>query len=260
MALGKKQTANQSDFLKTLQNIETIISRIHAENLVDRAVEEIKPICRGKRVGWAWSGGKDSQALRVAMEAAGIEPCVMGMTNLEYPEFLKWVTDQMPWELDVINTGQDLKWLADNLQMLFPQESKTAAKWFRIVQHRAQQIFYERHRLDIIILGRRKADGNYTGPAGQNIYTNKAGITRYSPIETWSHEEVIAICHYFNQPLAPIYWWPNGFVVGTGAWAARQWTGSVDNGWREVYAIDKHIVIKAAQLIPSARKFLERIL
>ena len=113
--------------------------------------------------------------------------------------------------------------------------------------------------LNIIILGRRKADGNYTGPKGQNIYTNKQGVTRYSPIVDWSHEEVLAVCHYFSGALPPTYHWPNGFVVGTGAWPARQWTGSIANGWQEVYTIDTSIVIKAAKYIPSALEFLRRV-
>lgn len=41
--------------------------------------------------------------------------------------------------------------------------------------------------------------------------------------------------------------------------AARQWTGSVENGWREVYEIDKSIVCDAAELIGSAADFLNSL-
>ena len=101
-------------------------------------------------------------------------------------------------------------------------------------------------------------DGNFTGRDGTGIYTSR-GVTRYSPIRHWTHEDVLAAIHYYDYPLAPIYHWPNGFVVGTGAWAARQWTGSIMNGWREVHSIDQKIVTQAADFIPSAKAFLKEV-
>lgn len=38
---------------------------------------------------------------------------------------------------------------------------------------------------------------------------------------------------------------------------ARQWTGSIENGWREVYDIDPSIVTEAAEKLESARAFLK---
>lgn len=248
---------SNEEWLRTWNNIDNLVTKAEIDNLLDRTVEEIKKVIKGKKVAFCWSGGKDSQALRFVMKQAGIEDCVFAMTNLEYPEFLRWVTDNMPEQLEVINTGQDLKWLAKNQHMLFPQDAKTAAKWFKIVQHTAQEIYYKRHKLDMIILGRRKADGNYTGKDGSNIYTNRKGITRYSPLRDWAHEHVLGLIHYYKIPMPPIYKWPNGFKVGTGAWPARQYTGSIRQGWREVYTIDPSIVHEAATLIPSARQFLE---
>lgn len=35
------------------------------------------------------------------------------------------------------------------------------------------------------------------------------------------------------------------------------WTGSVENGWKEVYQIDSSIVTRAAEVIPSAKAVLE---
>ena len=43
--------------------------------------------------------------------------------------------------------------------------------------------YYKEHQLEILLLGRRKADGNYVGK--DNIYTNSSGITRYSPLAEW---------------------------------------------------------------------------
>lgn len=86
-----------------------------------------------------------------------------------------------------------------------------------------------------------------------------AGVTRFSPLAAWSHEHVLAYIHYHQLPLPPIYGWKNGYLCGTHPWPARQWTGSPENGWREVYDIDPSIVIEAAEKIGSARAFLEGV-
>lgn len=191
---------------------------------------------------------------------AGLKRCVMVITaGLEYPEFLRWATDHMPPGLTVVKTPQDMEWLVRNPGMLFPQTAAIAAKWFRIVQNDGQERFYQRHGTDLLLTGRRRKDGNMVGPRGQNIYTNGRGVTRYSPMADWSHEEVVGFNFYRDHPCPPTYTWPNGFRVGTGPWAARQYTGSIENGWREVYAIDPQIVRDAAMRFPSAERELAAI-
>lgn len=257
MSLGRKQSITHEDFQRALLDIKAHVSRRHLDNLIDRTVSEIKRTCRHKRAAFAWSGGKDAQALRALCELAGVEDCVLAITRLEVPAFLAWTTDNMPWRLEVMDTGQDLRWLSNNQHMIFPQESRTAAQWFKIVQHRAQADYFVRHGLDLLLLGRRWADGNFTGGGRRKIYRAR-GITRYSPLAHWSHEEVLALIHYKRIALPPTYSWPRGFRVGTGAWPMRQWTGSVENGWSETYTIDREIVLEAATLIPSARRFLRK--
>jgi 3'-phosphoadenosine 5'-phosphosulfate sulfotransferase (PAPS reductase)/FAD synthetase len=256
--LGKKQSEDNNRFIWAFQNIRQLVSKQHMDNLIDRTVSEVKSVVGSKQAGFGWSGGKDSVALEFIMKQVGIERCVMGMTHdLEYPEFLQFVTDNMPDGLEVHDSGQDLVWLSKNLHMLFPQDSRTAALWFKQVQHKAQVEFYKRHNLDIILLGRRSLDSNYTGK-GSNMYQNKEGVLRYSPLKDWTHEEVIACMHYYNLPVAPLYSWPNGWIVGSGCWPARQWTGSHYKAWYELYIIDKAIVEKAARHIESAKSFLEQ--
>lgn len=255
--LGRKQTSSHEEWLQVMGNIERIVPKRELDNLLDRSVEDVKKKTKGKKTAFAWSGGKDSIALQGVMERAGIEECLMGMSNLEYPEFLQWVTDYMPDGLEIINTGQDLEWLARNQQMLFPQDSNTAAKWFKIIQHTAQAKYYEKHNLDMIILGRRKADGNYIGK-GNNVYTNREGVTRYSPIADWTHEHILAYLHYYYpNPLPPFYSWPRGYRCGTHSWPARQWCKGIRDGWREIFSINPSIVQQASQYIPSAKTFLE---
>jgi 3'-phosphoadenosine 5'-phosphosulfate sulfotransferase (PAPS reductase)/FAD synthetase len=255
--LKQKQKEQNSRFISAWNGIQDLVSKTQVDNRIDRTVEAMKPVLNNKRYGMAWSGGKDSVVLDHVIKQLGKEyPSCLGMTNdLEYPEFLSWVTVNMPDDLMVVNSGHSLLWLADNQEWLFPKTSEQAAKWFKAVQHHAQNKFVQAKRLDILLTGRRRLDMNYTGVNG--IYTNKAsGITRYSPLYDWTHEEVLACMSYYRLPVAPFYRWPNGFVVGSGNWAARQWTGSVFQGWRDIAAIDRTIVLKAAEYIDSAKEYV----
>lgn len=258
LKLGKKQNVKNDDWLKTIENIEMLVSKEELNKLEHETIAQIKKTIIGKKVAYSWSGGKDSIVLGAICEKAGVDECVFATSNLEYPAFEKWVNENKPKNLQVINTGQGVEWLAKNQHMLFPQDSKVAAKWFQIIQHKAQTRYFKEQELDMILLGRRKADGNYVG-RGTNVYTNANGVTRYSPLSDWTHEHILAYIHYYKLPVPPIYDWKNGYLCGTHTWAARQWTGNIENGWKEVYEIDKTIVEKAADKIQSARKFLDSI-
>lgn len=256
--LGRKQRIKNSDWIGTFGKIEQLVSKKELDQLVEKTVKEIKKKTKGKKAAYAWSGGKDSLVLGEICQRAGITPCVLVICNLEYQAFIEWVEAHKPQELSVINTGQDIKWLAGHLQMLFPQDSKFAARWFQIVQHRGQTKYYKEQGLDMLLLGRRRADGNYVGK-GDNIYTNGQGVTRYSPLSDWTHEQVLAYIHYYNLEMPPIYDWKNGYLCGTHPWPARQWTGSVENAWAEIREIDSSIVAEAAEHIQSAKDFLENL-
>lgn len=173
------------------------------------------------------------------------------------PAFIAWIEQNKPSGLEVINTGQDMEWLKKHPDMLFPDKSNKAAQWFHIVQHRGQARYYKEHQLEILLLGRRKADGNYVGK--DNIYTNSAGITRYSPLAEWRHEDILAYIHYYDVKLPPIYDWEKGYLCGTHPWPARQYMETEQQGWKEVYDIDKTIVENAAQHFDGARDFLKAI-
>lgn len=256
--LGRKQNIRNEDWIEALGRIETLVSMEELSELVERTVEQIERTTAEKNAAYAWSGGKDSLVLGKICEMAGIKQSVLVLSNLEYPAFVDWVKENEPECLEIINTGQDLEWLSKHPQMLFPQESKNAAQWFHIVQHRGQARYYKDHKLDMILLGRRRADGNYVGK-GSNIYTNKQGVTRYSPLSEWSHEAILAFIHYYKVPMPPIYEWKNGYLCGTHPWPARQWTGSEENGWMEVYDIDHGIVERVAEHFDKAKAFLNQL-
>lgn len=85
--IGKKQTSSNADFVKAWNEIESLVSREEAQAIINKAVADIRQKTAGKRVGYAWSGGKDSLALQYVCEQAGITDCVLGIASkLEYPQ------------------------------------------------------------------------------------------------------------------------------------------------------------------------------
>lgn len=56
-----------------------------------------------------------------------------------------------------------------------------------------------------------------------------------------------------------IYDWEKGYLCGTHPWPARQYMETEQQGWKEVYDIDKTIVENAAQHFDGAREFLKAI-
>ena len=256
MSLGRKQSIKNAAWLSAMAGIEDAVKREDLDALTEATVQDIRVKTSGKAAAYAWSGGKDSIVLSKVCEMAGVTASMIGVCNLEYPAFMEWVNQNKPEGCEIINTGQDLEWLSAHPEMLFPKDSATAARWFSIVQHRAQRQYFKAHQLDMIILGRRRADGNYVGRK-TNIYTDGKGVTRFSPLADWKHEDILAFIHYHKLPLPPIYGWHNGYLCGTHPWPARQWTGDEANGWREVYNIDKQIVITAAERLPGAKAYME---
>ncbi len=265
--LGKKQSISNDDWINALPFIKNTITEDEICKLEAETVSEIISKTGGKKAAYAWSGGKDSAVLSRLCGKAGIHECMLAVCNLEYPAFMTWVNENKPPNLEIINTGQDMDWLVRNPDMLFPDVNKNdpalkrraaslANKWFAIVQHRAQTQYFKDRKLDILLLGRRRSEGNFIGRGG-NLYTTGNGVTKHSPIAYWTHEQVLAYIAYNGLKLPPIYGWPNGYKCGTHPWPARTGTGSVDNAWREVYAIDPSIVHEASRHFTSAKLFLE---
>jgi len=124
--LGRKQCMKNEEWIKALQKISRLVSKEELGQLVLHTVEEIKKNTDGKKTAYAWSGGKDSLVLGEICHMAGITDCVLVICNLEYREFMEWTEKNRPEKLSVINTGQDMEWLAAHPGMLFPQDSRAA--------------------------------------------------------------------------------------------------------------------------------------
>jgi 3'-phosphoadenosine 5'-phosphosulfate sulfotransferase (PAPS reductase)/FAD synthetase len=252
--LGKKQSlASQAIWLDAKRRARELLPTLPAR--IEFTVERIRKVVGHRDLCFGWSGGKDSIVLERVLGLAGFRACVLVITNLEYSAFLQWVTLHMPERLTVMRTNHDLGWLQRNPEMLFPQDSEIAARWFHQVQHRGQEAFVKKEDFAMIAVGRRRKDGNYCGPEG--VYTNRRGVTRFAPLFDWTHEEIFAALEYFKADLPPCYGWPRGYQVGTGPWAARQFAPSRQIAWSEVYQIEPQIVVDAARAaIPGAGEFM----
>lgn len=247
-----------------MEVLENVRERLQEDQDFEKRIVELRKQARdrikrhisGKKVVVSWSGGKDSIVLEHICRDLGLKKNFWVRCNLEYKQVIDWIRENAPEDLEIVNTGQDLEWLSKNQHLLFPQHAEVASVWFKQVQNTGQQWFFEENNLDMILVGRRTKDGNDPGEEGMDI--DEHDVVRYAPIYDWHHEDVLAYMEYFDIDWPPFYFWANGFQVGTGPWAAREYTDSIQNGWREVYEIEPKIVARAAYYIDSAAEFLNK--
>lgn len=252
--LGRKQRIENERWIYALEHIEELVSRQELDSAVATAITAIQSATAGKRSAYAWSGGKDSLVLSDICRQAGVTDCMFAHTDLEYPVFLAWCLEHKPEDCEVVNTGQDIDWLAKHQNMIFPNGA-AQARWYQIVQRAAFTEYFFRHKLDVILVGHRKADGNVVGNGG--VIRKNSGEMRFAPLADWPHELILAYIHYHGIELPPIYGWKDGYRCGTHPWPARPGMQSVEQGYREVYEIDPAIVLAAAAKLSSAAHFLE---
>lgn len=254
--LPTKQRSTHEDWIRAMERV-TLDDRARIRRKVQETAERIAPYASEATFGW--SGGKDSQVLRLVAEAAGVTESYLAISDLEYPAFLAWATQNMPDGLTVFRREWDLDWLAAHPDMLFP-DAKGAGQWFSGVQGWGRRRAIRNDRPRHVLLGRRRADGNQCGskigPAGLGLSYEQDGSVVWSPLADWTHEDVLAALVTFRLPLPPCYRWPRGFRVGTGSWPARQWVDDQLHGWTEVHTIDPSVVHHAATKIPSARALM----
>lgn len=259
--LGRKQDLTLDAWESAMDRIDEAVPPAHLDARLEDVVARVQARAAREHVAYGWSGGKDSIALEYVMRQAGVDECALVVTDLEYPAFTEWVADNAPAGLEIVNTGQDYDWLLARPHMLFPQ-GRYGPAWFKAVQHTGQRRYARQNKVDTLAIGRRRKDGNYTGPKGADEYTDRHGVTRWSPLADWTHEETIALIKRARLSLPPIYDTPRGFIVGTGPWPARQGCSTDPKaptyGWREMWQIAPEIVAQSAEVgLPGAAAYLK---
>lgn len=257
IVLGRKQTSHNEDWIHAVEHIEELISPAEVESYVKASTKELRQAVEGKKVAYAYSGGKDSIVLADLCRKAGITKGFFAYSELDYPEFVRWVKLNKPDEVEMMHTGVGMGWLKKHQNMLFA-EGQLGQRWHLVNQRGPfTRMFFDNH-LDLLIVGHRRIDGNFCGPNG--YIRKRSGEIRYAPIRDWPHEALLGYIHYNSLSLPPIYGWKDGWVQGTHAWPEREFCSEdIMKGYREVYEIDPSIVERAAKYLPSARHFLEEV-
>lgn len=251
--LKEKHSNTDKDWLDAWNNIEKLVSREEAEEKVQQAVARLLDVTAGKKAGYGWSGGKDAMALQVVMERAGITTCgISYVKDLCFPKVIEWCRRNAPAGLQFIdNPGFTIDFYKKREHLLFVTDSQKRDALYAKCIRKGWQLFYDRNKLDILCLGKRKQDGNHCGRGG--LYTDANGVNVFCPIYDWKHEDVMAVNHYFNGGRLPYtYFLRHGFRHGVG----HTW-GILEDGWDELYDIDPDIVRYAAQHLVSAAEYLK---
>lgn len=255
--LGRKQTSKNEDWLYAFEHIEDLISRQEVNQYAESAVAEIREVTSGKTAAYAYSAGKDSIVLANLCETAGVKNGYFAYCDLDYPAFIAWVRENKPAGVQMMHTGYGLDWLYHHQNLIFA-EGLVGQRWHQISQRGPFTKMFFENNLDLLLMGHRTIDGNFCGPDG--YIRKKTGEVRFSPLRAWPHEAVLGYIHYNELPMPPIYGWKDGYVQGTHAWPEREFCSEdIMKGFREVYEIDPSIIVKAAEKLPSARRFLEGV-
>lgn len=194
--LARKDKVTFQQFINVWNNIEQYITREEAATLVKRAVDSIREVCNGKRVGYAWSGGKDSVALQYIISQYQPDlPCVFCTSGDEGRDMLNFVERHQPSNLEVYRVPEMsvemLRKHRENLWFFNPKAN--ISFWYKFVRWNGQSVFEKKHGIEVMLFGRRTQDKNYCGGAdGQYI---KDGVLRFNPIKDWKHEDVMAVIH-----------------------------------------------------------------
>ena len=251
MPLKNKKHNSQADWIAAWnyakQFAETTEGKLKAEKLIDTAISRLP---KSKCV-YGWSGGKDTLALQLICERAGITDCCLGTIGFqwEYPSFVEYVNKNKPENLVIKDFGVTAEWLNTHPQYVFPTNSKDNYFWYKDCNQRSYFEFAKEYDTNYIVLGHRTIDGNVC----RNGVLPKGDIKRILPIYDFSHEDVFLLIAYSGKGLPAQYFYKDGFKQGTHAWVMRS---GGDKELKTLWEIDKNILLQHRELI-KVKNFLE---
>lgn len=248
------------DFLTLRRDATKIVSRDHVESRISEAVDRINRLSeRYGKPALAWSGGKDSRVLELIAGRAGITNGVLGISRFEFPSFLTWLEKHQPSTIETIRCPLGYDFLRKNPDMIFAADSAIVARWCQLKHISAQYKYAKENHVRLMLLGRRRQDGNYLGNE-EGFSFEKDGVIIAAPIGDWSHAEIFATIGYYGISLPPIYDWEAGYLTGAGTWANFYFKKmGIPDGWAYIYRYEPTVVYEAAAYIPDAYAYLESV-
>lgn len=250
--LGRKNEhrENENDlWVEVYRDCVNHISKEETDELANRTIRRLKEMSIGhSRLGYAWSGGKDSIAMLDLIRKSGI--LIFGGVFVqyenEYPEFLEWVERNKPADLSIVKANAfTLEYIKKHPNLLFPIDSKSKSAYIP-PRWKAQNKWCSENGIDGLITGRRTIDGNI---CGKGFITRSGGVDKINFMADWSQEQLLAYIRWNGLELPPTYWYPNGFVYGTHCWTERnRVNGSVEETFEELSLIDKRILLEKEKL------------
>lgn len=265
--VGRKQTSKNEDWLRLYDKCAGMYSKDETDSWAEQAIMELHRLLDTHgldktRVGFCWSGGKDSEVMYDVLKRSGL-PLVDGLCVLhqnEYPSFEAWLMANAPaGTIYKRSTAFSLEYLNKHTEYLFPVESKTIGAYTADWRKELKQYFDEQN-LSVVVKGHRKIDGNFcaTDKMGFHYTKRSDGLAEYSPIADWSHGQVLAYIHHHDLKLPHIYFWPNGFRFGTHQWTERRrLNGSYKDTFDEIMQIEPEALYGAADRLDLAKQYLE---
>lgn len=248
----KKHKMHQHEWLALWAAARTDVPDSRLDELVARTVERVKRVVTrcGGRAAYAWSGGKDSLALEVALRGV-VDVGMIGLTtDLEYPDFEAWLRQHAPPGLTVVRTPQTWAWLRAHPGHLYPHQSEAAKLWYAKVHWAAQEDYCRDKNIRVLCQGRRNQEGNRCGSAADDYTTSKQGVVTLNPLADWNHSEVMALVQRTGLTMPPYYSHPKGWENATHPWAAKQVRADehverVRLGWDYTDSVDPAIRVRA---------------
>ena len=260
--LKKKQSIKENtEWENAFENSVNLYSREYIDAKEKATIERIRSVCsKYHKVFSGWIAGKDSQVLQKIMEHSGVSftPIMWRGIN-EWPCVKQFIESEKPSNLIIeIIDKFNFDFLEKHPEYLFCQQKGVAQKWMSVKWERYKKD-QKKYGFDLLVLGRRKSDGNNCGDENFILH-NGGGYDIFAPLADWNHEEMFAYIKYNDVKLSPFYSFPRGFLIGSiamGEWTEYACRGkSVMEVWEEVYAIDKSVVENASKYLTSAREFL----
>ena len=243
---------------------EIAVSETHINRLTAKTINEIKAVVARKgytRIGYCWSGGKDSLVMYDVLKKSGI-PVVGGVCVLFenlFPTMVNWLKLNAPQDVSFRYSGY-LKLTdaaKDPEKFLFPTDKKVLALhnpplW------KAQNRFAIENGIEVMFTGRRLSDNNFCGKKDNHYITSNESGDRFNIIAEWTHEELLAYIKYNNIQMPPCYFWKDGWELGIHAWIERHRLGEYPftENFDELFDMDKRVLLEARKKLDIVDRYL----